>query len=46
MTALILIQKQLKKQQRIGEFPFLRWKLAQEQVDATDKTVGEAIRRP
>jgi len=45
MTALVLIQKQLKKQQKIGEFPYLRWKLAQEKADATAKTMGEALRR-
>jgi len=45
MSALVLIQKQLKKQQKIGKFPYLRWKLAQEKTNATIKAMGEAIRR-
>jgi hypothetical protein len=46
MTALALIQRQLKKQQKIGDYPFLRWKLAREKANATAKTMGEAVRRP
>lgn len=45
MTTLALIQAQLKKQQKIGKFPYLRWKLAQEKANATTKEMGEAIRR-
>jgi hypothetical protein len=46
MTALVLIQQQLKKQQKIGSFPYLRWKLEQEKVNASPKTLGEAFRSP
>lgn len=46
MAELVLIQKQLKKQQKIEAHAYLRWQLAMEQANASSKTLGEAFRSP
>lgn len=46
MTELALIQNQIKRQQQLKGYAYLRWTLALEKAHASTEALGKALRRP